>query len=271
MQIQFVLTGLLVGLLVGMTGMGGGSLMTPILILLIGIRPTLAVGTDLAYATITKAVGAAQHLRQTQIKVWTSVRLGIGSVPASIFGVWLIGRLRHRSGLDIESFVGHAVGYMLIVVAVLLVTQPLIRTRLWPEDRPKVFFRRLDALRRFRTPVLIAIGAVVGFLVGVTSVGGGSLVMVALLLIYPRWPMSRRVGTDVLQGCLVSAAAAAAHWSLGDVAFPIVGQLLVGSIPGVLIGTRLSKVVPDRVLRPAVATALALSGLVLVGVLAQSR
>ncbi|WIG60868.1 MAG: Putative sulfate permease [Ktedonobacterales bacterium] len=267
MDARFIFTGLLVGMLVGLTGMGGGSLMTPILVLLLGVKPTLAVGTDLAYATVTKAVGALQHLRQTQIKVWTSIRLSLGSVPASILGVGLIAHLRHIPGVDVEDLVAHAVGAMLIIVAVLLVAQPFIRNRLWPEDRPNVFFARLEVLRRFRTPILIVIGAIVGFLVGLTSVGGGSLVMIALLLVYPRWKMSRRVGTDVLQGCLLSAAAAAAHWTLGDVAFPIVGQLLIGSIPGVLVGSRMSKVVPEIVLRPAVAGVLLLSALRLLAII----
>lgn len=259
MHLTFVLTGLLVGVLIGMSGMGGGSLLTPILILLLGVKPALAVGTDLAYATVTKAVGAVQHLRQTKIKLWTSLRLSFGSVPASILGVGVIAKVRSIPGVDVEVLVGRSVGAMLVIVAVLLFLEPIIRTRLWPADRPREFFKRLDTLRTFRTPILIIIGALVGFLVGLTSVGGGSLVMVALLLVYPRWTMSRRVGTDVVHGCLLSCAAAAAHWSLGDIAFPLVGQLLIGSIPGVLIGTRLVKVVPDQVLRPTVATILALS------------
>jgi uncharacterized protein len=259
MRLEFVLTGLLVGMLVGMTGMGGGSLMTPILVLLLGVKPTLAVGTDLAYASITKAAGAVQHLRQTQIKLWTSLRLSFGSVPASILGVGVIARVKKIPGVNIEVLVGRSVGGMLIVVAVLLFLEPFIRRRLWPEDRPVVFFKRLETLRTFRTPILIAIGALVGFLVGLTSVGGGSLIMVALLLVYPRWTMSRRVGTDVVHGCLLSCAAATAHWTLGDVSFPLAGQLLIGSIPGVLLGSRMAKVIPDHVLRPAVASVLALS------------
>lgn len=259
MQGQFIATGLVVGILVGMTGMGGGSLMTPILVLLLGVKPTVAVGTDLAYASITKAVGAAQHLRQTQIKLWTSLRLSFGSVPASILGVGVIARVKRIPGVNVEVLVGRSVGGMLIVVAILLLLEPFIRRRLWPVDRPREFFKRLDTVRAFRTPILIGIGAIVGFLVGLTSVGGGSLIMVALLLVYPRWTMSRRVGTDVVHGCLLSCAAAAAHWTLGDVAFPLVGQLLIGSIPGVLLGSRLATVVPDRVMRPTIASVLAFS------------
>src|SRR5579871_323920 len=259
MQAQFILTGLLVGLLIGLTGMGGGSLMTPILVLLLGVKPTIAVGTDLAYASLTKGVGAIQHLRQTHIKVWTSVRLSIGSVPASLLGVGLIARLKHTQGVDVDQIISHMLGGVLILVAVALIVQPIIRTRLWPDDRPVVFFKRLEALRKFRTFILIGIGVVVGFLVGMTSVGGGSIVMIALLLVYPRWQMNRRVGTDVLQGFFLSTAAAAAHWQIGDVNFPIVGQLLIGSIPGVLIGSRLTKIIPESILRPAVASVIAFS------------
>lgn len=259
MQVQFILTGLLVGTLVGLTGMGGGSLMTPILVLVLGVQPTLAVGTDLAYATITKAVGAVQHFRQGQVRIGSGLWLALGSVPASIFGVELIGTLGHARGVDVNQLISRALGGVLIFVAVMLIVQPIIARRLWPRDQPSVFQRRLVVMRRHRTPMLVAVGVIVGFLVGITSVGGGSLVMFAMLLLYPKWPMGQRVGTDVFQGFLLSAAAAAAHWTLGTVNLPIVGQLLIGSIPGVLLGSRLTRVIPDRYLRPLVAGALAFS------------
>lgn len=257
MPFEFVLTGLLVGILVGLTGMGGGSLMTPILVL--GVKPTLAVGTDLTYAAITKAVGAIQHFRQGQVRIAPGLWLALGSIPASILGVGLIDALRHTRGVNVDRFVGHALAIMLFVVAGMLLIQPWIRGRLWPMDRPAVFQRRLVKMRRHRNVMLVGVGLIVGFLVGLTSVGGGSLVMFAMLLLYPKWPMSQRVGTDVFQGFLLSSAAAAAHWQLGTVDLPIVTQLLIGSIPGVLLGTRLTKVVPEKVLRPLVAGALALS------------
>ena len=259
MQPQYILTGLLVGTLVGLTGMGGGSLMTPILVLVLGVRPTLAVGTDLAYAAITKAVGAVQHFRQGHVRIGTGLWLALGSVPASLLGVAMVGSLRQTAGADVDRLVSRMLAYVLFLVAVLLVAQPFIRQRLWPQDQPTVFQKRLLVMRRYRTPVLVVVGVIVGFLVGITSVGGGSLVMFAMLLLYPKWPMKQRVGTDVFQGFLLSSAAAAAHWQLGTVSVPLVAQLLLGSIPGVLLGSRLSGVIPERFLRPTVAGALALS------------
>lgn len=260
MHLQFIITGLIVGALVGLSGMGSGSLMTPILVLILGVRPTVAVGTDLVYATCTKAVGALAHLRQGQIRFRPALWISAGSVPAAIGGTALIGALMRRQGGAVaDRFISHGLGVMLLVAAGLMLLQPLIRRRLWPQSPPPVLDPRLQALRRIRPALLVVVGLVVGFLVGLTSVGAGSLIMVALLLFFPRWPMSRRVGTDVFQGFMLSAAAGAAHLQLGTVNLPIVGQLLLGSIPGVLLGSRLSKVVPDVILRPAIAGVLALA------------
>ncbi|MFI5271413.1 MAG: sulfite exporter TauE/SafE family protein [Ktedonobacterales bacterium] len=261
MQAQYIITGLLVGTLVGLTGMGGGSLMTPILVLVLGFRPAVAVGTDLTYAAVTKAVGAIQHFRQGQVRISTGLLYAAGSVPATLAGVGLIHALEHTHGVNVDRLIGHALAYTLLVVAVLMFIQPVLRKRLWPAERPSVFYRRLRKMRRWRPPMLIAIGVVVGFLVGVTSVGAGSLVMFSMLLLFPKWPMSQRVGTDVFQGFMVSAAAASANLHFGTVNLPVVGQLLIGSLPGVLIGARLTKSVPEGVLRPLVAGALAISGL----------
>jgi hypothetical protein len=259
MQWQFIITGLIVGSLVGLSGMGSGSLMTPILVLILGVRPTVAVGTDLVYASITKAAGAIAHLRQGQVRIRPALWLSAGSVPAAIAATALIGVLLGKQTKVADVFVSRFLGVTLLLAAALMLLQPLIRKRLWPQDPPPVLQPRLAALRRIRPLLLIVIGAVVGFLVGLTSVGAGSLVMVALLLLFPRWPMSRRVGTDVMQGCLLSAAAGAAHLTLGTVNLPIVGLLLLGSIPGVLLGSRLSKRVPEGILRPAVAGVLTLA------------
>lgn len=259
MQIQFVLTGLLVGTLIGLTGMGGGSLMTPILVLVLGIQPSVAVGTDLAYATLTKAVGGVQHLRQGQVRFRPGLWIAAGSIPASLGGTWVVGQIMQRHVAAADRFITHTLAATLLIVAVLLIAQPWLRTKLWSQDPPPALHPRLLALRRIRPALLIVVGLIIGFLVGVTSIGGGSLVMIALLLFFPRWPMNRRIGTDVFQGCIVSAAAALAHLQLHTVNFTLAGQLLIGSIPGVLIGTRLTKLVPERILRPAVASVLTVS------------
>lgn len=259
MQPQFALTGFLVGVLIGLTGMGGGSLMTPVLVLLLGMRPTLAVGTDLAYSTVTKLVGSVQHFRQGQVRVSAALWVSAGSVPATWVGLALLHALTHGHVAAADRFVSHALGATLLFVAVMLLALPVLHRRVWPEGPPPVLHPRLQALRRVRPSLLVAVGAVVGILVGLTSVGGGSLVMVALFLFFPRWKMGRRVGTDVFQGFILSAAASVAQWNLGTVNLLIAGQLMLGSIPGVLIGTRLTKVVPERILRPAVAGILAFS------------
>lgn len=242
-----------------MTGMGGGSLMTPILVLVLGVQPTLAVGTDLAYASITKAVGALQHFRQGHVRIATGLWLSLGSVPASLLGVGIINVARRGNEARVEHAVSAAVAVMLIVVAVMMLVQPVLSRHVWPRERPEVFQPRLLTMRRHRNLMLVLIGAVVGLLVGLTSIGGGSLMMFALLLLYPKWPMRQRVGTDVFQGVLVSTAAACAHWAVGDIAPAIMVQLLIGSVPGVLIGSRLTRVVPEALLRPLVAGALAFS------------
>lgn len=261
MQIQFILTGLLVGTLVGLTGMGGGSLMTPILVLLLGVRPAVAVGTDLTYAAITKGVGAIQHFRQRQVRISTGLWYAAGGVPASLVGVSVIHGIEKTHGAAVDLFIEHALAYTLMLVAVLLVLQPILRKRLWPQDRPSVFYARLRTMRRYRPPMLVGVGVIVGILVGITSVGAGSLIMFSMLLLFPKWPMSQRVGTDVFQGFILTSAAASANLHFGMVNLSIVGQLLIGSVPGVLIGTRLTKMIPGGVLRPLVAGALAVSGL----------
>jgi uncharacterized membrane protein YfcA len=259
MQWQFIVAGFVVGTLIGLTGMGGGSLMTPILVLLLGMRPVVAVGTDLIYSTLTKSVGAAQHLRDKHVRIDVVLWLSAGSVPASLLATHLLGSFLLQ-GAAADRIVSHALGGVLVFVAIMMVAQPEIRRRLWPEDHPTAFYNRLRTLRRFRPALLVVVGAVVGVLVGITSVGSGSLIMVALMLLFPRWKMTRRVGTDVFQGLLLSAAASVAYWQLGTVRLPLVGQLLLGSIPGVLLGSRLTKVVPEPILRPLVAGALAFSG-----------
>ena len=258
MQLQFVALGLLVGMLVGVTGAGGGSLMTPMLVL-IGMHPTVAVGTDLAYSSATKFVGAIQHFRLGQIRMQPALLLSAGSIPASLMGVGLIGHLRHVQDFNVDRFIAHILAWTLLCVALLLLLQPVARRYLWPSDRPQLFSERLRAMRRQRPKLLVLVGGVVGLLVGLTSVGGGTLIMFAMLLLFPKWPMNQRVGTDILQGFMLSSAATVAHWSLGDVNVPVATQLLLGSIPGVIVGARLTKRVPERALRPLVAVTLAIS------------
>jgi hypothetical protein len=241
--------GFVVGFLVGLTGIGGGSVMTPLLILVGGVRPLVAVGTDLAYAAITKAIGAAVHWRQGTVDSRIAWYLGIGSIPAAFAGVafivWIKGGAENGA---LDRFIARALGVALILVAVNLVLRPFQRKDTGAMKVP---------MPPPRQQVLtILVGAVVGFLVGLTSVGSGSLIAATLVVLYPRLPLSRIVGTDIFHATFLGAAAGLAHFGLGSVDLPLLGGLLLGSIPGVWWGSRMAVAVPERMLRPILATVL---------------
>ena len=252
-----VASGFLVGALVGMTGVGGGALMTPILILLFGVRPTLAVGSDLAYATITKVVGTAQYVRRGQVNFPYVRWLVVGSVPSSLFAVTVISPWLVRRGIDVEALTTHALGVMLVVVAVLALTEPwLIAGRL----RNSRLIRSHAVQRRYKEPILVAGGVVIGLGVGLTSVGSGSVLM-AILLLVSELDLLVLIGTDIMHATILLAAAGTAHWVKGNVEWGLVLALLVGSLPGVWLGSRLSQIVPPAPLRAALAIVLAATGL----------
>jgi uncharacterized protein len=246
----------LVGLLVGMTGMGGGSLMTPVLILLLGIKPTVAVGSDLAYSAITKIVGAFQHHRQHTVNYALAWQMAVGSVPGSLAGVWCVHRLQTRLGDGVEQIIVRLLGLMLVLVAVALFVQSIPR-------RPGWRIRWKVGVRARPLAWAVISGLLLGFLVGVTSVGSGSLFGVLLLFVFG---LSARemVGTDVYHAAILTTAAAAAQVWVKNVDDALVANLLVGSIPGVLIGSKLAVKMPERALRPVLAGVLLLSGLKMV-------
>jgi Predicted permeases len=252
MDPKYSLVGLLVGFLVGMTGMGGGSLMTPILILLVGIKPTVAVGSDLAYAAITKLVGGWLHRKAGFVDLGLAMRMALGSVPASILGVWALHHFQGLYGEAVQVFVKHALGGMLLLVAAAMLarsTNVIKQVNIPGRAR----WRR----EGYFWPVLI--GTLLGFVVGVTSVGSGTLFGVAMLLIFGM-NAHRMVGTDIVHAAMLTFAAAAAHVWAGNVDYSLVGSLLVGSIPGVLMGSRLATVMPQKALRPTLAVVLLMSG-----------
>ncbi len=242
-----------VGLLVGLTSMGGAALMTPFLILILGVRPVLAVGTDLVYGSLTKVVGAFMHWRQGTVDMKVVFRLALGSVPGGVLGVLAITEL-HRRGANIDGNVKSALGFTLMIVALLIVVKVAgihvsdKRTR-WITDNAQV-----------TTPLW---GFVIGFLVGLTSVGSGSLIAPFLLLIMPG-ASSRVVGTDVFHAALLVTATAIVHQQAGNVDWRLVPTLLCGSIPGVVLGSYLTPRVPDRVLRSGLAVLLFITGYKLV-------
>jgi uncharacterized membrane protein YfcA len=256
-----VVAGLFIGTLIGLTGMGGGSLTTPFLILFAGVRPVLAVGTDLIYSAATKWLGAAVHLRQRTVDLRLAAMLGLGSVPASLIGVRVVNGL----GGSADEVVAKGLGAALILVAgVLLLRRPIERalkrrtvTRSgWPgaSDPSSSLRPRVGAL------ATVGLGAAVGFLVGFTSVGSGTLIVAALLLLYPALPLGKVVGTDVMQAALLTSVAGVAYLGLGQVDLSLAAALLAGSLPGVVIGSRLSAKAPEHVLQPVLAGVLMLAG-----------
>ena len=238
-----VLFGLGVGILVGLTGIGGGSLMTPLLILVGGYSPVVAIGTDLAYGAITKTVGGYRVFKQGQVDMRLSMWLAFGSVPGSLVGVWTIDRLHDAHGDDFEPALLGALAGALILVSVGILFRALFMPDAVAQERDTA---DLSGRRRWLT---VSIGAVLGFILGLTSVGSGALVGLALIMVFKLSPR-RVVGTDVFHAAVLLWTAGLAHWVGGNVDFGLMGTILLGSIPGVWIGTGLLPKVPVDGLRP---------------------
>jgi uncharacterized membrane protein YfcA len=248
------LAGLIVGMAVGLTGMGGGALMTPILVLLFGIHPLTAVSSDLVASLIMKPVGAAVHAGRRTVRWGLAGWLAIGSIPSAFLGVVFIKAL---GGAKVQTIVSIALGVVLLVaVAALLLKMYIDRRRTAGYD---------DRLVVKKLPTL-AIGAVVGFIVGITSVGSGTLVIVLLLFLYPRLRGSQMVGTDLAQAIPMVGSAAVAHILFGDFKLGLTTSILIGSIPGVLIGASVSSYAPTAFIRGALTAVLLVSGLKLINV-----
>jgi uncharacterized membrane protein YfcA len=261
MDFRFSVAGLVVGILVGLTGMGGGSLLAPIMILFFRIPPVWAVGTDIAYSTVTKAVGSIVHIRQKTVNFRIALWLGCGSVPATFASVALVQYLRKYHHGFINDVVLRMLGVTLIMVAVLLVVKPFVMRRLAQRETHQDVTLVTERWERLYRPALtVLIGAVVGFLVGLTSVGSGTLIIVSIAFLFPKLGPKELVGTDIFQAFLLLASGAIGYLTAGTINWPVVALLLLGSLPGVLIGSRLSKYIPDRFMRPLLATVLALSG-----------
>jgi uncharacterized protein len=238
--------GLIVGMLVGLTGMGGGVLMTPLLVLGLGLPATAAIGTDLAYSSITKLAGTWQHWRQGTVDVRVVRALAAGSVPATLAAVATLFFLHSVDSSAVDAVLERFIGVMLVIAATLML-QKLWRGRRGAADS------HAEQLVVLPTGKLIAIGAFGGFLVGLTSIGSGSLI-IALLVVTVSLTPEKMVGTDVAHAFLLVGAAALAHlFVLNDVDVALAGKLLIGSIPGVLIGSRLTVWVPRRPLQVGLA------------------
>jgi uncharacterized membrane protein YfcA len=253
-----VLGSAIVGLLVGMTGAGGGALMTPMLILLFSVKPSTAISSDLVAAVVMRPFGAAVHLRAGTVNLKLVRWMVIGSVPAAFLGAYLLHLMGDAKSAEnqIETYLGAA----LLIGAGAMVLRFVI-------DRRRGGAR--DALVSRVTPrpaLTLAIGIVGGLIVGMTSVGSGSLMIVAMLFVYPRLGASQLVGTDLTQAVPLTLAAALGALAFGHVEFSVTGSLILGSVPAVLIGSLLSSSAPDRYIRPVIAFVIFASGLKYVGV-----
>jgi uncharacterized membrane protein YfcA len=246
-----------IGLLIGMTGMGGGSLMTPLLILLFGIQPVTAVGTDIFYGAVTKTAGAWQHLKHGTVHRAIVFWLAVGSVPMAIAGVFLIEFLQREYGEDsVNQVVLGAVGAALLVVGVATIIRALFLRDVIPERY---------ALHLYRRHIIAAIitGATTGFVIGLTSAGSGTLIAIVLIAVFRLTPQ-RVVGTDVVHAAILLWAAGAAHWIGGNVDLGLAANILVGSVPGVLIGSQLAVKVPTGFLRNALGVVMVASAITLI-------
>lgn len=246
-----MLSGFFVGLLVGQTGVGGGSLMTPILVLLFGVHPATAVGTDLLYASVTKSVGTLVHGLNHTVE-WRIVRrLATGSVPATIVTLFAISHFNIGGPAS-----GRVISLVLGVTLLLTAASLIFRKQFVSLTAP--LLARVPAPHITRLTVLT--GALLGSLVTLSSVGAGALGVTALLLLYPNIPMARIVGSDIAHAVPLTLIAGVGHWWLGSVDLPLLASLLSGSIPGIILGSYLSAHIPDWVLRPLLATVLCIVG-----------
>ncbi|HEX2435849.1 MAG TPA: sulfite exporter TauE/SafE family protein [Solirubrobacterales bacterium] len=256
MDPAIIFFGLGIGLLVGMTGMGGASLMTPMLIIVFGISPVTAIGTDIFYAAITKSVGGVQHLRMKTVHRGLAFWLAVGSVPSALLGVWVIELLQRRYGDDLDQLVlGMLGGALLVVGAATLLRSVFLSHVIQERYAMHLYARHIVAA--------VVLGMMTGFVIGLTSAGSGTLIAVGLIAIFRLVPQ-RVVGTDIFHAAILLWAAGIAHWIGGNVDFVLAGNILIGSVPGVLLGGMLAVKAPQRFLRNALAVVLIASGTTLV-------
>jgi uncharacterized protein len=255
MDPAIIFFGLGIGVLVGMTGMGGGSLMTPLLILVFGIQPTTAIGTDILYSAVTKTVGGWRHLRMKTVNMELVKWLALGSVPAAVGGVALVSAIERNIGEDrLDSLVYAVLGGTLLMVGIVTLARALILRNLVDERD------RFDVERRHKVAAVL-IGATTGFVIGITSAGSGTVIAILLIAVYRLAP-KKVVGTDVFHAAILLWAAGIAHWIGGNVDFVLAGNILIGSIPGVVIGAALSSKAPQGFIRTALGLVLVGSGIV---------
>jgi uncharacterized membrane protein YfcA len=247
-----VLFGLGVGILVGLTGMGGGSLMTPLLIVVFGVKPVTAVGTDLTYGAVTKTLGGWRHLRHRTVDMGLSTWISIGSVPAAIGGVYVLHAIEEAYGSQFDDIMLVAVAAALLFTGTAVMIRALFAKSLVERER-------FDPTTRNKVAAIV-LGAFVGFVLGVTSAGSGTLIAIGLIVVFRLAPR-QVVGTDVFQAAILLWAAAIAHIVSGNVDWGLAGTILIGSLPGVWIGSNLITKVRVEALRMGLAIVLVGSGM----------
>lgn len=250
MTLTYIISGFAVGTLVGLTGVGGGSLMTPLLTLLFGVSPAVAVGTDLAFASITKATGTLTHRLRGSVE-WHVVRLlCVGALPAALVATLA---LKYFGGLSQE--LGQIIRYSIAVSVLLTVVAILYRSKLvaWINAHPE---RQLEG-KKLASATIIA-GAILGILVTISSIGAGAIGATILVLLYPKMPAAHVAGTDIAYAVPLTAIAAIGQWWLGSINWELLGSLLLGSVPGITLGSLAAKAVPEKFLRGILATTLTL-------------
>jgi uncharacterized protein len=248
MTLSYVVSGFAVGLLVGLTGVGGGSLMTPLLTLLFGIHPSVAVGTDLAFAAVTKSAGTLAHRSKGTVR-WDIVRpLCIGALPAALVATLL---LKHFG--TVSPQIGQIIRYSIATSVLLTVIALLFKSRLqrWLNAHPE---RHLQG-QQLRNATILS-GAVLGILVTISSIGAGAVGATLLVLLYPRLSPAEIAGTDIAYAVPLTAIAAFGHWWLGSINWDLLGALLLGSVPGITIGSLAARAVPEKFLRGLLALTL---------------
>jgi uncharacterized protein len=252
MSWELSLTGLLIGLLVGMTGMGGGSLMTPILILVFGFKPTLAVGTDILHGAVFKTFGAVRHRRLGTVHARMTFWMFLASGPMSLAGVQTAEWLQSRYGNGVESTSAKVIGAALVLGGLGFFAKTFVERGVQPDDSPFLLANR-DRV------ISVALGGVGGFIVGLTSVGSGTFFALIMLLVFPL-TAAKIVGTDIFHAAALLWVAGVAHLIHGNVDLGAMAWLLLGSIPGILLGSQVTVKLPERSLRVALATVLLASG-----------
>jgi len=255
---QFTLTGLLIGILVGLTGMGGGALLTPILVLLFGFKPTYAVGTDILHGAVFKTFGAVRHRRLGNVHAHLTLWMFLGSGPLSLLGVGVASWLEDAYGDGVQSAEGYAIGAALVLGAIGLVLKTFVKRGVQPSEAGFVMQRK-DKVRA------VIIGAVFGFIVGLTSVGSGTFFGLVMVMVYPL-TIARIVGTDIFHASALLWVAGFGHLVQGNVDLHAMAWLLLGSIPGIWVSSRFTLHLPQDALRLGLAGVLALSGIKLLDV-----